>query len=159
MQLEAIEPANRALPVSGKAIKDPVVVYAPVVAHPQRFGVDKADTRTVAQGEIFHIGRQVQHRVRAKLHHPITAQHIGKVSLQVLADISVVKVLKLRNPLKWNSTCTVITSESDSLHGLLHFAFSDELFFEDRDKFLAEIVDGTEDLGNFKGRNHQQNIL
>lgn len=95
MQLEAVAPSHRALPVSGNSGEHPVGVPAQVVAHGYHRAVDERYSAATPEGAKAHENEHLHEHARHQLDEPVVGQGIGKTVCNVLPYEKQVIVLEV----------------------------------------------------------------
>ena len=100
MQLEAVEPAHRALALGSPPLHGLVHVHPLHVARDQRRGVYDGDARALAQGAGLEEQQQVKGHLRLALHEAVVRNGMGKFLTHVLAHVSQIERLQVTETLR-----------------------------------------------------------
>ena len=163
---EAVAPAHRAPAVGGHAPEDLVGIAAKVVAYGYHRAVDEAYPGTSAESHDFHEQHHQEEHARHKFHEAVVGHGRREIRPQVLPYEERVIVLEVREGAEMvadrychylalaHLPLTVPAPLSVCGRKLNHGIFFDLLI-----KFLAKLVDSTENFCNFVGGNHRRFIL
>ena len=95
VQLEAVEPAHRALALGSPSPHRPVLFLTLDVAGHQGRGVDDGYARALAQGARLEEQQQVKANLCLTLHEAVVGEPVGELTPHVLADIAKVEGLEV----------------------------------------------------------------
>ena len=95
VQLEAVEPAHRALALGSPSLHRPVLFLALDVAGHQGCGVYDGYARALAKSTGLEEQQQVEAHLCLTLHEAVVGEPVGELTLHVLADIAKVEGLQV----------------------------------------------------------------
>ena len=95
MQLEAVTPSHRPLPVCGQSLEDLVGITAQIVADGNHRGVHETDARTASEGGEIQEEHHLEEHTALQLHKAIVGHSIWEIGLQMLTDEEQVVVLEV----------------------------------------------------------------
>ena len=95
VQLEAIEPAHRALALGRPPLHRLVLLLALDVAGDQRRGVYDGNTRALAQGACLQEQQQMEGNLRLALHETVVGDGVWELLAHVLAYVTEIKRLEV----------------------------------------------------------------
>jgi hypothetical protein len=157
VELEAVEPADGALPLLRHSLERPVLLLSFYMATAQRGGVNERDARALAQAHHLDEDGQRNANLPLQLHETIIGNSVRKISLHMLLNIKNIEAFQiLERP--------AVKQDQDGHHlapghrefpvPFLDFRVRQRVLSDHVIKFFEKLVDNEINFCNFMVWNH-----